>query len=200
MMKILQLKAIFCLLSLYCANVMAQTGTYQLNNKNGSYCSISFVKKGNNIEAEIFAWWNTKSAQTGSYHGKGLLLSGQCTLKSDENEPECTVTLALEKNEIRVVFKDCYGDNLPEDFNGMYRKMTNATAGDYVVTASRSYFHQKPDSSARLNSYVVKNNKVTLSIDRVEAGNTWVYVYYVNPNGEEISGYLSLSDLRKVEE
>ncbi|KFF03074.1 hypothetical protein [Chryseobacterium luteum] len=177
---------------------IAQNGTYELKNKNGSYCYISIVKKGNHIDAEIFAWWNTASARTGLYYGEGTLIGNQCTLKSDENDPECKVTLVLEQDKIRASFENCAVDNVPEDFNGVYSKITNATAGDYRVSVPRSYFHKKPDAASKLNSYVVKGNKVTLNMDRIEAGN-WVYVYYVDSKGKETAGYVVLTDLRKME-
>jgi len=176
----------------------AQSGTYQLKNKNGSYCNISLLKKGNYVTAEIFAWWNTPSAQTGSYYGKGTLSANNLTLKSVENEPECKVTLALEQNKLRASFENCAVDHLPEDFNGLYHKITVVTAGDYVVSVPKSYFHKKPNDAAKLKSYVVGGNHVTLNLDRIEAGN-WVYVYYVDPSGKESAGYLSLAHLKKLE-
>ncbi len=178
--------------------IFAQDGTYQLKNKNGSYCYISFVKKGNRVEAEIFAWWNTPGAQTGSYYGDGTLTSGTFALKSSENEPECKVTLALEQKKLRATFENCAVDHLPEDFNGLYSKITDATAGDYIVSAATSYFHKKPNAAAKLNSYVVKGDKVTLNLDRTETG-SWVYVYYVDSKGKETTGYVALADLRKLE-
>lgn len=189
---------VMCLFIFLSINLFAQNGTYQLKNKNGSYCYISFMKKGNHAEAEIFAWWNTPSAQTGSYYGAGTLVSNKVNLKSNENEPECKVTLSLEQKKLRASFDNCAVDHLPEDFKGLYSKITNATAGDYTVSAAKSYFHKKPNAAAKLNSYVVKGNMVTLNLDRIEAGN-WVYVYYVDPKGIETAGYILLTDLRKLE-
>ena len=180
------------------AKVFAQNGTYQLKNKNGSYCYISFIKKGDHAEAEIFAWWNTASAQTGSYYGAGTLINNKVSLKSNENEPACKVILSLEQKKIRASFDNCAVDHLPEDFNGLYSKITDATAGDYTVSAEKSYFHKKPNAAAKLDSYVVKGNKVTLNLDTVEAGN-WVNVYYINPKGKETAGYLLLTDLKKLD-
>lgn len=190
--------AIICLTFFCGVHVPAQNGTYVLKNKNGSYCYISFIKKGNHAEAEIFAWWNTPSAQTGSYYGSGTLVSNKVSLKSNENEPDCKVTLALEQKKLRASFDDCAVDHLTEDFNGSYSKITNATAGDYTVSAAKSYFHKKPNAVAKLNSYVVKGNKVTLNLDRIEAGN-WAYVYFVDSKGKETAGYVALTDLKKVE-
>jgi len=190
--------AIICLAFFPGVIVLAQNGTYELKNKNGSYCYVSFMKKGNYAEAEIFAWWNTPSAQTGSYYGAGTLISNKVSLKSNENEPDCNVTLSLEQKKLRASFDHCAVDHLPDDFNGLYSKITDATAGDYTVSAAKSYFHKKPKAATKLNSYVVKGNRVTLNLDRIEAGN-WVYVYYENPKGKETAGYILLSDLRKLE-
>lgn len=71
-------------------------------------------------------------------------------------------------------------------------------AGNNTVSAARSYFHKKPNAAAKLNSYVVNGNTVTLDLDRIEAGN-WVYVYYRNPKGKETAGYILLTDLKKLE-
>ncbi|ANF52233.1 hypothetical protein A0O34_17665 [Chryseobacterium glaciei] len=190
--------AIICITFFLSVKVFAQNGIYQLNNKNGSYCYISFMKKGNQAEAEIFAWWNTPSAQTGSYYGSGTLISNKVRLKSNENESDCEVTLSLEQKKLCVSFDNCTVDHLPEDFNGSYTKITNATAGDYTVFAAKSYFHKEPNAASKLNSYVVKGNKVALKLDRIEAGN-WVYVYYTDPKGKETEGYILLTDLRKLE-
>jgi hypothetical protein len=39
----------------------------------GAYGIISFQKQGNKVTAEIFAWWNSTNAQTGSYFNTGIL-------------------------------------------------------------------------------------------------------------------------------
>ena len=190
---------IVCLLFFFAAGkIHAQNGTYELKNKNGSYCYISFQKEGNRLTAEIFAWWNTASAQTGSYYGTGLLSTNKCVLQSEENDPGCNVTLTLEKDKIHATFKNCATDHLTEDFNGVYTKITNATVGDYVVSAPKAWFHKKPDAATKLKTYVVKGDKVTLNIDRIIAGN-WVNVYYTGANGKETSGYINLADLQKAD-
>lgn len=190
--------AIICLTFFLGVNVRAQNGTYELKNKNGSYCYISLVKKGDHVEAEIFAWWNTPSAQTGSYYGTGSLISNTVKLRSNENEPNCKVALSWEQKKLHASFDNCAVDHLPEDFNGLYSKITDATAGDYTVYAAKTYFHEKPNAAAKLNSYVVKGNTVNLNLDRIEAGK-WVNVYYKNPKGKETAGYILFTDLRKLE-
>jgi len=178
--------------------IHAQNGTYELKNKNGSYCYISFQKEDSRVTGEIFAWWNTASAQTGSYYGTGVLDANKCVLQSEENDPGCKVTLTFVKDKIYASFENCATDHLTEDFNGAYTKISSATAGDYVVSATKAWFHKKPDAATKLKTYVVKGNKVTLTIDRIIAGN-WVKVYYTGANGKETSGYINLADLQKAD-
>lgn len=189
---------LFLFLFFVTAKINAQNGTYELRNKNGSYCYISFQKQGNRITAEIFAWWNTDSAQTGSYYGTASSNANDFELQSEENDPRCNVFLLLDKNKINASFENCATDHLTEDFNGVYTKITNATAGDYVVSVPKAWFHKKPDASTKLKTYVVKSDKVTLAMDRIIAGN-WVNVYYIGANGQETSGYINLANLQKAD-
>jgi hypothetical protein len=185
---------IFILMSSF---LFSQNGTYELRNKNGSYCYVSLQKNGRTVKAEIFAWWNTPGGRTGSYSGKSQSVGNQYVLKSDENDPDCKVALILNKNTIKANFDRCTTDNLPTDFDGTYHKITNATAGDYIVSVPKSYFYQKPDAGSRQKTYLIKGNRVTLNIDSITAGN-WVDVYYINPQNKEYRGYVLLSDLKKI--
>ena len=124
--------------------------------------------------------------------------SNKCVLQSEENDPECKVTLSLEKDKIRILFEKCATDHLTDDFNGVYTIITNATAGDYIVSVPKAWFHKKPDANTKLKTYVVKGNKVTLNLDRIIAGN-WVNVYYTSASGKETSGYINLADLQKAD-
>jgi hypothetical protein len=194
--KSLQTLLIGLLLLCASGSLWAQNGTYEKKAPNGAYCYLSFQKNGNKVTAEIFAWWNTTSAQTGSYFGTGMLKGNTCVLTSDENDPSCKVTIQLVGSKLKATFDDCNTDHLPSDFNGLYTKITDATAGDYIVIAPKAYFHQKPNAKTQLKSYVVKGNRVTLNLDGVIAGN-WVNVYYTGKNGKETSGYIELSLLRR---
>jgi len=190
---------VVCLSFFFAAGkIHAQHGTYELKNKNGSYCYISFQKEGNRVTAEIFAWWNTASAQTGSYRGNATSNANRFALQSEENDPSCKATLTLENDKIRASFENCATDHLTEDFNGVYTKITDATAGDYVVSSPKAWFHKKPDAATKLKTYAVKGNKVTLTMDRIIAGN-WVNVYYTGSNGRETSGYINLTNLQKAD-
>lgn len=177
--------------------VFSQSGTYELKNKNGSYCYISFQKAGVNVTAEIFAWWNTQSGQTGSYFGKSQSKDNTYLLKSDENDPDCKVSLLLDNGKMHANFDNCNVDHLPQDFNGDYRKITDATAGDYIVSVPKSYFYEKPDNVNKKKIYLIKGNKVTLNIDSIIPGK-WINVYYVDPQGKEYRGYMALANLKKI--
>jgi len=197
MNKTLQIITLSILFIFQAGNIKAQNGTYEKKNSNGSYCYISLQKNGNHVKAEIFAWWNNANAQTGSYYGEGQLKGNTCVLKSTENEPDCNVSLSLTSADIKASFSNCAVDHLTADFNGTFKKITDATAGGYVVTATRSYFHKKADPASKLKTYVLKGDKVTLNMDRIKAGN-WVSVYYTSPSGKETEGYLLLADLKKL--
>lgn len=189
---------IICSLLLCPGKVAAQNGTYEKKNGDGSYCYISLHKTGAHIKAEIFAWWNTPSAQTGSYYGEGTLRSNSCLLQSDENDPACRVSLTLSDKTVKASFGSCMTDRLPEEFNGIYNKITDAIAGDYTVSPAKSYFYKRPLAGSRLKSYLLRGDRVTLNLDRLTAGK-WVYVYYTSPTGKETSGYIPLADLKKAE-
>lgn len=177
--------------------VQAQDGTYELKNKNGSYSYISLIKKQNYITAEIFAWWNTTTAQTGSYYGTGIWADRQSVLKSDENDPDCTVRLKLINNVLHAKFEKCAPDHLTEDFNGMYTKISDATAGDYKVTSEKSFLYSEPAEKYKQSVYLIKGDTVTLNLDRITKGN-WIYIYFKSANGKETSGYIKLGDVRKI--
>ncbi len=177
----------------------AQNGTYEKKAAQGAYGIISFQKIGNKVSAEIFTWWNTKSAM-GSYYGKGEMENGTVILRSEENDPGCLVTLRIVQNKIEASFKGCGIDHLTEDFNGLYYKITDAVAGEYIVTVPKAYFYQKPDERIKLKAYLLKGDKVRLDIDRIGASKqNWLYVYFTNKAGKETVGYLPISQLKRVE-
>lgn len=177
-------------------HIGAQSGLYELKNKNGSYSYISLIQNKNHITAEIFAWWNTPNAQTGSYYGQGILKNNSSVLKSNENDPECSVTIKLADSTVDAVFAKCTVDHLTEDFNGLYRKISEATAGDYEVISDKSFFYSKPAEKYKQKAYLIKGDTVAFNLDGGADGN-WVYVHYQSTSGKEKSGYLKLSDLKK---
>lgn len=186
---------IFTVLSV--AVVHAQDGTYELKNKNGSYSLISLIKNQNKITAEIFTWWNTLSAQTGSYYGEGIVTNNRVVLKSNESDQDCIVTMALTDRTITATFQKCTTDHLTEDFNGRYQKISDAVAGDYMVNVDKSFFYSKPDEYSKQRSYLIKGNIVSFNLDGVAVGN-WVFVQYRNKSGNDTAGYIKLSNLKKL--
>ena len=188
---------IYILIILPIAVVHAQDGTYELKNKNGSYCLISMIKNQNIMTAEIFTWWNTPSAQTGSYYGQGVMINNRVVLKSSENDPDCTVKISQMNYTITATFEKCMTDHLTEDFNGTYRKISDATVGDYIVKVDRSFFHFKPDEYSREKLYLIKGDTVSYNLDSGAIGN-WVFVHYRNKSGKNTSGYIKLNDLKKL--
>lgn len=200
-LNIVKTKAtLLSLLATICVEALsAQTGTYQRKIANGAYSVISFNKTGDKVNAEIFSWWNTHNGQMGYYAGTGILKSYTCVLQSVENDPDCKVTLAIAGNKLNAKFSDCAIDHLTEDFNGLYTKLTNAVAGDYLVIVPKAYFYKKPDAAAKLKTYVLKGDKVTLDMDRIGASkNEWLYVYFTNKAGKETSGYINMNDLKLI--
>jgi hypothetical protein len=196
------LKIIVCsLLCMVCfIGAKAQTGTYERKVNKGGYGIISFQKTGNQVKAEIFAWWNSPNAQTGSYYGEGVLKNNSVVLKSDENEPGCKVTLSIVQGKIKASFAHCSTDHLTDEFTGIYNKITNAVAGDYVVTAAKAYFYKSPAATSKLKTYVLKGDKVRLDIDRIGASEqNWLYVYFTNKAGKETAGYIPMADLKRVD-
>jgi len=181
--------------------VNAQNGTYEKKASKGAYGIISVRTKANQVTAEIFTWWNTPSGQTGGYLGKGIFKNTMVTLSSEENDPDCKVTLSAVQDKLKAQFDNCNTDHLNEDFNGVYTKITDAVAGDYVIQVSKAYFHKTPDAASRLKTYVLKGDKVRLDIDRIGASKqNWLYVYFTNKAGKETAGFIALSDLKRVDD
>ncbi|WP_345950020.1 hypothetical protein ABDD95_00915 [Mucilaginibacter sp. PAMB04274] len=188
--------------SVLCSSLAAnaQNGTYEKKASQGAYGIISLQKKGNQVTAEIFTWWNTASAQTGSYYGTGVLKNNTVVLRSEENDPGCKVSLSMVQGKIKAVYNNCSTDHLTEDFNGVYNKITDAVAGDYRVKVPKAYFYKTPNASSKLKTYVLKGDKVRLDIDRIGASKqNWLYVYFTNKAGKETSGFIPITELMRVE-
>lgn len=175
--------------------IQAQDGTYELKNKNGSYGLISLINNQNKITVEVFTWWNTPSAQ-GSFYGNGDNSNNHVILKSIENDSDCLVGITLMNSNIAVKFDKCTADHLTGDFNGTYRKVSDATAGDYIVKADRTFFYSKPDEHSKRKS-LVKGNRASYNLDGRAIGK-WVFVHFRNSNGTDTSGYIKLSDLKNL--
>ncbi|TDQ10027.1 hypothetical protein [Pedobacter metabolipauper] len=195
------LRTISCLIFLIILNAPAfsQNGTYEKKGPAGSYCVISVENNNNHIKAAVFAWWNTHNGQMGFYEGTGTMKNNSCVLQSADSDPECKVTLNVVQGKLKASFEHCMTDHLTDDFNGVYTKITDAVAGDYIVTVPKAYFYKTPGAGSVLKTYVLKGDKVTLDMDRIAASKqTWLYVYYTNKAGKETAGYISMSALKRI--
>ena len=178
----------------------AQNGTYEIKGPSGSYCVISFENTANHVNAQIFAWWNTQSGQMGFYEGTGVMKNNTCILQSTDSDPECKVVLSIVQGKLKASFTNCITDHLSDGFNGLYSKITPAVAGDYIVTVPKAYFYKTPNATAPLKTYVLKGDKVRLDMDRIGASKQeWLLVYYTSKVGKETSGYLPMSELKRVQ-
>jgi len=189
---------LYGILLLQPTDAAAQNGTYMKRLDHGAYSAISLEKLDNNqVTAEIFTWWNTPSAQMGYFSGTGTLKNNSCVLKSDD-DPDCKVTISLIDGKMKSLFSDCAPSHLTEDFNGLYRKLTNATVGDYLVTVPKAFFHDKPDAKSKRKAFVLKGDMVSTDMQRIMASNeTWLRVYFSNKLGKQTEGFLRLSELKK---
>lgn len=178
----------------------AQNGTYQKKAGGGAYGVISVQKIGVKLKAEVFTWWNSANAQTGYYSGEGTLKNNSAVLHSTENEPGCKVTLSIIEGTIKALFNNCGTDHLTDDFNGVYTKITDAIAGDYVVIVPTAYFYKNPAANSKLKTYVLKGDKVRLDMDRIAASRqNWLFCYFTSKAGKETAGYIQMADLKRVE-
>lgn len=193
-------KTVLLVLILCCASIAyAQNGVYEKKNANGAYGVISFEKTGNNVIAQVFTWWNSANAQTGFYYGEGSMKGNTVLLHSDENEPGCKVTLSIVQGKVKALFANCVSDHLPVNFNGLYNKISDAVAGGYEVTVPKAYFYQKTNKGSKRKAYLIKGDKVTIDMQNIAANNKeWGFVSYMNKAAKETTGYMLLSELKKI--
>lgn len=179
---------------LYLPSALAQTGTYQKKDKNGSSCTIAIVRKGKQVKASVFAWWNTASGRHGVFEETGTLLHNNVVLTGAD---DCKVRLDFKPGKLSATFTDCMQENLPEDFSGSYQKITDAIPGNYAVSAEKAYFYKDANPATRKKSYLVKNDKVEVYLGNISAGG-WVFVNFKAPSGQITSGYIQLSALQFI--
>lgn len=194
---------ISCLFSflylIICANAaVAQSGTYQKLDRNGASCTIAINKTGNKLEVAAFAWWGTPSGTNGNFSGVGTLKGQVCTIKSTE-DAGCALTITLMSKKVKAIFSDCITSNLPEDFSGTYALLTTALPGVYRVEDDRSYFFKSASLKNKLKTYLVKGDKVAITLENIR-DKDWVYVNYRNLAGHETSGYMRLSALQLMKQ
>jgi len=98
---------------------------------------------------------------------------------------------------MKAVFSDCIASNLPEEFSGTYALLTTALPGIYIVRDDRSYFYNSTSLKNRSKTYLVKGDKVSVTLENIR-NKEWVYINYPNSLGRTTSGYMSLSNLKLV--
>ena len=184
------------ILLLFGTLVWGQSGTYYKYDKTGATCTICIQKTGATINANVFAWWHIPSGRNGNFSGKGILKNNTCILKEEGGDTDCNVHLTFTSAKLlKVAFADCMEENLPEDFSGTYKKITDIVRGTYTISTSASYFYKKPDLKSRSKAYLVQGNKVDVDIENI-GGNGWVFINYTNAKGKTTSGYMLISTLK----
>lgn len=173
----------------------AQTGTYKLQLKNGASATIAVDGEPPRLDVSVQAFWNNRSQRQGSFDGSGVLQDNALLLKGPADSGGCSVRLGFNVDRLDAAFDDCMSDNLPEDFNGSYRKIATATPGDYRVIVERVNFFRRPDESTRRTAYLVRGDAV--SIENVFE-NGWVFGRYQGKAGKQTEGYLQLSALERA--
>jgi hypothetical protein len=174
---------------------LAQTGTYTLKLRNGASCNIAIRQKTKEITADVFAWWNTASGTNGNYSGRGILQGNKCLLKNVD-DADCTVRFTFIADNLKVVFSNCMASNLPDDFSGIYKKITGNIPGTYEVNATKAFFYKTRSTSQQLKTYLIKGDKVNVELENI-MDNQWVFVNYINKSGQHSSGFILWSDLKK---
>lgn len=178
-------------------SLYAQTGTYRLDYRNGASCTIAINKAGNNIDADVFAWWHTPSDRHGAFTGSGKLQNNKSILKSKDENSDCVINLDFIDKNMVVRFSDCMFYNLPEDFSGNFKWITDKTPGNYIVMADRSYFYKKTNKNQKQKTYLVKGNKIEVDLENI-SDKDWVFINYSNNDGKNTSGYMLWSDMKKI--
>jgi hypothetical protein len=172
---------------------IAQTGTYRFKDKSGATCTIAIKQHNAQLSGDVFAWWNTPSGKNGNFSGKGTIRNNACILKSVD-DPDCRINLSFGPGSLTAQFNDCMQNNLPEDFSGTYKKLTDHIPGEYQV-ATKTYFYKTAGSNLPLKAYLIPGNKVHADLENI-TGNGWVYINYKNAAGKVTSGYLPWSVLK----
>ncbi|RZL20473.1 MAG: hypothetical protein EOO89_00095 [Pedobacter sp.] len=171
-----------------------QTGTYRFNGNSGVSATIAIRRSNTQITGDVFAWWNTASGTNGSFSGKGIIKNNACILKSLD-DTDCYVKLVFSGSELKALFNDCMSSNLAEDFSGVYKKITAHLPGNYQIASNKAYFYKTAGNNIRLNTYLVKGNKISVEIEDMIDGD-WVLVDFTNTAGKITSGYMPWSALK----
>ena len=190
----MRLTIAFILLVCFVYTAVGQTGTYRFKATAGASGTIAVRQFNKQIRGDVFVWWHTASATNGSFSGKGLLQNNTCSLRSAD-DADCTVKLTFNKNELKAAFGNCMANNLPEDFSGVYKKITDNLPGEYRIAAGKAYFYKTAGTNVRLKTYLIKGNKVSVDIENI-TDNNWVFINFTNAAGKVTSGYLPWTALK----
>ncbi|MBA2746440.1 MAG: protein kinase [Flavisolibacter sp.] len=72
----------------------------------------------------------------------------------------------------------------------------HTTVGTFRVLATRAYFHNEPDASARRNAFMVPSNDLVTGI---EEKNGFIYTSFTNSRGQTSNGWLKKTDLQRTQ-
>lgn len=169
--------------------VHAQTGTYYRQGTAKAECTITVIRTGNRISAEAFAWWGAASGRNGNFSGQGLLINNNCVLKGSDIDASCSVGLAFKSGSLEIAFNSCMEDNLPQNFNGSYTKITDMVPGRHKISSAKAYFYGKQTLTSLTKAYLVSGNQVQVELENIRPGG-WVYVNYRNEAGKITTGYM----------
>ncbi|MFD2145447.1 hypothetical protein [Mucilaginibacter antarcticus] len=172
-------------------SAFGQSGTYRFKGNSGASGTIAVRRSHTQMTGDIFVWWNRASGTNGSFSGKGILHNDTCVLKSVD-DAGCFVKLIFNSSELKAVFNDCMTSNLPEDFSGVYKKITDHLPGEYQIATDKAYFYKNLNTQTRLKAYLVKGNKVSVDIENM-ADSNWIFINFTNAVGKVTSGYMPWS-------
>lgn len=185
----------------YAVSAQEHSGTYYWQNKTGANATITLMQTGKTVETDVFAWWHTRSERKGVFTGAGTLNNSKVSFTPGEEWQDtdpgknCKVLFTLSKNALKAVFNDCMAYNLPEDFNGDYKKISTNVKGIYIVSTAKSFIYREMNETAKHAAYLVKGD--TVLIENI-AGNNWGYTNYTHHN-HTTSGFLKLNTLQFIQ-
>lgn len=112
------------------------------------------------------------------------------------DDAECSVKLTFNSSELKAVFSDCMTSNLPEDFSGVYKKITDHLPGKYQIAINKSYLYKTAGTYTQMKAYLVKGNIVSVDIENMTDSH-WVFINFTNLAGKVTSGYMPWSALKQ---
>jgi serine/threonine protein kinase len=89
------------------------------------------------------------------------------------------------------------GNKSTGDTEAVVTDTAKGTTGEYIVVASKAYFHNEPDLATRRDAYLVPSSEVIRTTDE---RNGFVYTEFTNSNGKTSSGWIRKKDLITLDE